>query len=481
MKGCNVYMSKISKNYFYNLCFQLITLFTPLILSPYLARTIGATGLGIYAYVCSVANIICTIALLGTYNYGCRQIAYVRDDIIKTKRVYNEIFTIRLALGILGTIVYWGYIILTNKYATEFCAYYFWFLSMIVDPSWFFVGQEDMKPTAIKNILIKVLSIILILWLVKNNTHLVRYILIMAGSTLFANLILYSQLRKYKIYHLLSLKNCKHHLKESISIFWPQVATLLYLQVDKVMLQYLHPDIKQIAYYDYGEKIVTVPLAFVTTLSVVMMPRIANEFSKHNIEKMQVLLFKAGSFSLMLAFPMMMGLIVCASKLVPWYLGESYSSSIAVIILISPIIITNSLSGISGNQYFVATNQIRLLLKAYVSAAMLNIVVNAILIPVHGCRGAAIATTISSFVSVFIQYYYMNKQINIIGILRSGCKYAVLSIPVGVIAFLIGNRLPAVPVTSLLQVLCGGGLYFTLLLMTKDKNLMVILKKIFKK
>ena len=427
-------MSKITKNYFYNICYQMVTLLTPLILSPYLARTVGATGLGIYAYVSSAANIICTIILLGTYNYGCRQIAYVRDDMVATEKVYNQMFSIRLMLGAIGTFIYVAYIVITGKFVKEFCVYYLWVLSMVVDPSWFFVGQEDMRPTALKNMLIKIISVVLIFLFVKNDSHVIRYTLIMAGSALFANLLLYVQLRKYKIHHYFTLENYKYHMKESISIFWPQVATLFYLQVDKVMLQYMHPDIRQISYYDYGEKIVTIPLAFITTLSVVMMPRIANEYSKHNMEKVRELLLRAGKFSLMLAFPMMVGLATCAKNLIPWYLGNTYQPSIAVIILVSPIILTNSLSGISGNQYLVATNQMGVLLKAYVSAALINVLVNVILIPIYGCNGAAIATIVSAMISVCIQYYYMHKQIGVKEYLYYGIRYAILSIPVGIVS-----------------------------------------------
>lgn len=471
-------MSKITRNYVYNICFQLVTLLTPLVLSPYLARTVGATGLGVYAYVCSASNIICTITLLGTYNYGCRQIAYVRDDKTATDEIYNQIFSIRILLGLVGTVVYAMYVLISRKYINVFVVYYLWFVSMIIDPSWFFVGEEDMKPTALKNILIKVVSVLLIFLFVKNDSHVVRYTLIMAGSALFANLMLYAQLKKYNIHHHFSMQGFKRHLKDSIPLFWPQVATLFYLQVDKVMLQYLHPDVKQISYYDYGEKIVTIPLAFITTLSVVMMPRIANEYSKHNVDQMKELLLKAGSFSLMLAFPMMAGLASCAGNLIPWYLGEEYLPSISVIILVSPIIVTNSLSGISGNQYLVATNQTKVLLKAYVSAAVLNIVVNSALIPFYGCRGAAIATVGSATVSVCIQYYYMNKQLGVKEFVHYGMRYALLSIPVVIVAMVIGMKLAAAPMTSLLQVCVGGVVYLILLLITKDPNLRLILNKI---
>ena len=167
--------------------------------------------------------------------------------------------------------------------------------------------------------------------------------------------------------------------------------------------------------------------------------------------------------------------------MIPWYLGNTYQPSIAVIILVSPIILTNSLSGISGNQYLVATNQMGVLLKAYVSAALINVLVNVILIPIYGCNGAAIATIVSAMISVCIQYYYMHKQIGVKEYLYYGIRYAILSIPVGIVSWYIGTRFSPTPISSLIQVCSGGFIYLILLLLTKDENLTILKNKFFRK
>ena len=472
-----VVMGKITKNYIYNILFQMITLFAPLFVSPFLTRVLGAEQLGVYSFVTSSANVIVTIGLLGTYNYGCQQVAYYRDDELKCSDVYRQIYSFRLILGIVISVAYFVVTTFEVDYRKYFIIYYTWVLSMIVDPSWFFVGQEEMKATALKNSAIKIITIVLIFAFVRNEMGLITYVGIMGGTALLCNLLLYSQLRNYHVSHRVTTENIKNHLKGSLALFWPQVASLFYLQVDKIMLRYLSGDISNVSYYDYGEKIVTIPLTIITTLSTVMMPRIANEYAKNNHESVRNLLIKAGGFSLMLAMPMMVGMAVCANKLIPWYLGDAYSPSILVIILLSPLILTNSLAGISGTQYLVATNQTNLLLKAYVSAAVCNVIINAATIPFLGCRGAAVATIISSTISVIIQYYYMHKQVGVKEYLMYGIRYFVYSIPVGIVAFVIGLGRDATPVVSLLQVIGGCAVYGIILLATKDRYAGMILGK----
>lgn len=109
----------------------------------------------------------------------------------------------------------------------------------------------------------------------------------------------------------------------------------------------------------------------------------------------------------MFAIPMCFGIAICAHNLIPWYLGIDFSPSISAIIIMSPIIIANSLIGISGNQYFTATNQIKILTYSYFSALIVNIILNYTLIKNMGFIGAAYTTTVTSFTSLIIQYYFL--------------------------------------------------------------------------
>lgn len=471
-------MGKIVKNYLYNIVFQMLVLIIPLVLSPYLVRVLGAEKLGVFAYITSTGNVFVTVGLLGTYNYGCRQIAYYRDDYDEVQRIYSEILSLRLLLGAITTIAYFVVSIMEREYTLYFTIYYMAILAVVLDLSWLFVGQEDMKPTVIKNSIIKLSSVIIIFLTIHSESDFLLYVLIMGGCSLMANLMLFPQARKYINKYRFSLNDAKIHIKKSLAYFWPQVASLLYLQVDKIMLRYLSPGIQDVSFYDYGEKIVTIPLTFITVLSTVMMPRIANEFAKQNNQEVKKLLNKAGSFSLMLAIPMMFGMMICAKDLIPWYLGDNYSLSIYVIIVVSPIIVMNSLSGISGNQYFVATNQMGIVLKAYGSAAISNICINAILIPSFGCVGAGVATSVAATISVIIQYYYLSRQIGIKYFLECSGRYFVKVIPMVIIVLWISVMLPASYVTSIIEVGSGCAIYGLTLLISKDENVKIIIAKL---
>lgn len=470
-------MSKIIKNYFYNIFYQLFIIITPLITAPYLAHTLGADTLGTSSYVTSVASIFCTIGLLGIYNYGCREIAYVRDNEDKLTYTFYELMLIRIIMCVITTIIY-TFIFRDSEYKMYIYIYYLWILANFLDISWLYVGLEDMKITTLKNFAAKFLSILGIFVFVKSPEDLWIYIVLLSFPTFIANISVYFQLKKYIGYPKFSINNLSRHLNNSFKLFLPQVASMIYLQVDKVMIEFFTESTKQVAYYDYAEKIVKMPLAFITAFSIVMMPRIANEFSKKKSESITLYIKQAIIFSAFLSFPIFFGIASLAPNLIPWYLGIEFSPVIGTIIIISPIILTNAFSSISGTQYFTATNQIKILTKSYSYAAIINLIVNIVLIPKIGFYGAAIGTLIAELICVVMQYYYLSKQIKLETLVYKIFKYLLVSIIMCIVVSIIGNFLEPKISTTIIQIISGLITYISILVISKDEFIIDTIKKI---
>ena len=470
-------MSKLTKNYMYNLLYQILVLLTPIITTPYLARTLGAYGQGIASYVVSFSSIISTITLLGIYGYGNRQIAYERDNLQKVSQTFFEIMIIRLILGTIGSLIY--FVIIKNKvqYAMYFGVYYVWLLASYLDCTWLYVGLEDMKPAVMKNFFAKLITILGIFIFVRSEDDIWKYILLLGLSVLIANISAYFNLKEYIIKTKINLNNIFKHIKGSIYLFLPTVATLVYLQVDKVMIEVLTNQVNQVSFYDNAEKIVTIPLTFITVLSTVMMPRIANEYSKGNLNQVKQYITKSAEISIFMAMPMFLGLASIAMKFVPWYLGEEFIPVSYAIIFICPIVLSNSLEGVSGKQYFMATNQVDKLMISYISTAVMNLILNLILIPKYGFYGAAIATLISSYTCVIIQFTFLNRQMSMKELLYPILKYFFMATVMAIVIYLISYKMDVSIITTFIQIIIGMIVYFALCFIIKDKIFLEIWDK----
>ena len=450
------------KNYIYNVLYQLLVIAAPLVTAPYLASTLGADALGRYSYVCTVASVVSTIGLLGLYSYGVRQIAYIGDDKKATSKLFWEVMLLRTALLVLGVAVY-AIVGVISQSTMLFVTYLPWLIGMYFDISWVYVGKENMRIAVIKNAFAKIVTIVGIFVFVKDADDVWKYLALVSFSVFVGNLSVWLAIKEYISFKpIVKLGDCKGHLAGALVLFLPQVATTIYLQVDKLMLRWISGE-SAIAFYDQAEKLINVPLTFITVLGTVMMPRIANEFKKGNKEEVSKLICSAKQFSTLSAIPLMLGICGIAKNLIPWYLGEEFLPVINVIYFIAPIIIFNSYSSVFGAQYLTATDQTKILTIACFSAAGVNLVINSILIPFFAERGAAIATLIASLVSIVIQLSYIRKQItikifdvNFIKCLVAG------AFMIGIVILMEFIKVHPILVT-VLQILGGATVYFIIL------------------
>lgn len=470
-------MGRIFKNLIFNSFSQLLSIIIPLITAPYLSRVLGPENIGIESYINAISQMCYTIGMLGLTNYATREIAYVRDSKYERSKVFWEMMVDRVVVfgGSLAVFLVVGYY---NEYRAFFIIQIVWLLGMFFDFSWFFIGMEMFELTVFRNFVVRMLTIISIFTFIKSKDDFILYFVLCAIFQLVGTLSILPQLRPYIQKVDIKELNWRRHFIPSIKVFLPQFASVLYLQVDKVMIEEICNDTKQIAYYSQAEKLIKAPIALITAVSSVMMPRIANEFSRNNMDKIKGYLSLTLRGLMIMAWPVAFGMAAIAEKMIPWYLGPDFEPAIYAMIILAPIIVAIAASSLSANQYFLATNQTRIMTISYTVSAVLNLIINALLIPKYGFVGAAIGTIAAEYTVFIMQYYVMNKQIRIIPDMIRCLKYAVFSAIMFAAVYFIGKSSPAAIRTTLIQVVVGVAIYMILLLITKDEFFFSIFKNI---
>ena len=470
-------MAKIFKNFMYNSVYQIVAIIIPLVTAPYLARVLGPDNLGVEGYVLSVSQIFYTLGMIGLTNYATREIAYVREDDHKRSKVFWEMILARVIVFCVTVMIYFTFAHF-SPYKIYFLIQVVWLFAMFFDASWFFAGMENFAITVARNLVVRILTIVCIFVFVKKEEDLFLYIALCALSQLFGTFSIFPQLKKYVHYVSLKELEVRKHFLPSFKVFLPQVASILYLQVDKVMIEALAGDIKQVAYYSKAEQLIKAPLALITAVSTVMMPRIANEFVNDNKEKIKEYLDGSLTFLMMMAWPVAFGMAGVAHTMIPWFLGEDYMPAATAMVVLAPIIISIAASSLSANQYLLATNQTRQMTISYSASAVANLVVNAMLIPKYGFIGAAIGTIVAEYMVFVMQYYVMNKQVSIMKSFIKCLKYAVYSLIMFIVISILGNQMAPTVITTMIQVIVGVIIYIIFLLITKDKFFFFAVKKV---
>ena len=471
----------ITKNYIYNLFYQILIIIVPLITTPYLSRVLGAENIGIYSYTLSITTYFILLGSLGVSTYGQREIAYVRDDKKLTTKTFIEILTMKVITLTISIIIFYFTFANNGEYSTYYKILLLEIVANMIDISWFFQGQEEFKKTVIRNMIVKLISVICIFLFVKTQEDLIKYFLIYVLSTFLGNLSLWLYLPKYLQKIKIKELNIWKHLKPTIGLFIPQIAVQIYTVLDKTMIGTIVEDKSEVGFYEQAQKIIKLLVTIATALGTVMIPRMANTFANGERDKLRGYMNKSFKFVLLLAFPLMLGIISIVDKFVPIFYGDGYEKVIYLIITISPIILAIGLSNVIGAQYLLPTKQQKKYTISVVIGAIVNFIFNMIFLNLWRAIGASIATVIAEFTVTGIQFYLIRKEIKVLDVLKMAKKYFIASIIMFSISSILSILIKDNLLSIIIQIGVSGVSYIGLLLLMKDDLIFEGIDKIKKK
>lgn len=471
----------ITRNYLYNMSYQLLAIIIPIITTPYISRVLGSENIGIYSYTISIVMYFITFGTLGIALYGKREIAYLQKDENKRSKVFWEILIFRCITLIISTILF--YFIFINK-DNEYKIYYkillIELISSAIDISWFFIGLEEFKKAVTRNFAIKVISVIAIFVFVKTKNDLIKYFLIYVLSNIVGNLTLWLYLPK--MIKKVSFKefNVLKHLKPTIELFIPQIAIEVYTLLDKTMIGAIINDKSEVGFYDQSQKIIKILLTIITSLGTVMMPRIASKFVDNKKEDIKRYMEKSFSIVFLLAFPLIFGLIAISKTFVPVFFGEGYEKVVILMQVISPIILFIGLSNVTGVQYLLATKKQKEYTISVILGAILNLILNSILIWKLGALGASIATVLAELLVTIVQLIFIKNEINIKILIKQSKNYIAASLIMFGCSILINNLRISNITNIILNIILSIVIYIIILILLKDEFLIELKNRILK-
>lgn len=470
----------IKKNYLYNLVYTLLNTALPLLTMPYLARVVGAEGVGIHAYYYSTAHIFYIIAKLGLNNYGTRLISRNRDS-GNLSAVFSSVYYQQLITATIANAVYWGYYFLVARKQPNgvfamllgvlvFAAYF--------DIDWLFSGLEQFKSISRKNILVKSISVALIFLLVKTRDDLWKYTLLIAGSMLFGYLSMWLRLKRLVHFVPVPLRDVLAHLRPNLLLVIPVFAINVYRTMDKIMLGGMSTMV-QTGLYENAEKIVYTLCGFITAFGTVMMPRITHMIASGQESEMERYRALSMEFMMTLMIAMAAGLMAVSNRLAVVLFGEQFTGSGPLLMALSLTLPIIGWANVIRSQYVIPKGLDRLYVITVVSGALVNLIVNALLIPRMAAMGAVIGTICAEGIVPIMQFILLHRQINYVPLVKKSLIALISGIVMFVVVRLV-ERLPFTGVTMLgLQVVAGVITYGAVCLglhMKFDRELFAMLR-----
>ena len=201
-----------------------------------------------------------------------------------------------------------------------------------------------------------------------------------------------------------------------------------------------------------------------------MLPRIANLFSKDDLNEVKKSLRKAFVVISFLSIPITFGLIGISDKFVPILFGNEFLSVIPLTKISPVLVIIIGLGNVFGTQYLLAIGKNKEYTTSVCVGALVNFCFNLLLIPRFAAMGAVIATVSAELSIALIQFWFARVVFDLTWI-KETYKYWVSGIIMLLVLRLLDIGTHRNVLILIRQIAGGMTVYFVMLLILRDKML----------
>jgi O-antigen/teichoic acid export membrane protein len=363
-----------------------------------LAHSISKTELGSMFFAATISAVFASITSFGTATYLLREVAMAPQEALTR---LSEVISVRLVLMAfcwLGLNLFFLFaypalaLVMLLTSTEDFLEQFYYSFGA------FFLGHKQMGYRLLTSMSLKIVLVVLVVVVVLSGGSLVQILFCYVFSNLLLVLFAFWLVRaKFGPLRLnFNLRTGVKVLRHSFPFFIFDFLTIAHFQADTIMVG-LMLDLKQVASYALGIKLLEVAQFIVRPLTMVFLPLFSElagkqDFKRLNdiLKKMLVVMAGVGALGSLV-------MLLAGAWIVVFLFGINYTDSVLpvqILFLSVPFIFIGYVAT------FVA-NAIRLEKLAVVVAAFsvgLNILANLAVIPRAGIVGAAWMTVLSEFI-----------------------------------------------------------------------------------
>jgi O-antigen/teichoic acid export membrane protein len=373
----------------------------------YVARNVGAAGYGVVAFAAGVTLYLTKIADFGIETIGTVEIARHRDEI---PRLASAILTLRLGITTLLTVamIAVALLFLPEPDRTVFAVFALTLPPIAASTKWIHIGLEAARPVGIWRVIGEVITLILILMVVRDTSHLWRVPAANVIGDVVGVAVLYWLLRRrhYRVRFLWDPERAAPVFKSAIPMVAQIVAVLFIYNSGVIFLRVLRtPEI--VGYYAAAYTLLSFTENICTLYGMTLLPTLTR-LGKKTLEE-RTLYHTALAQVFAVALPVSVGGMFLAPEIIRLAFGAGYSSSGVILQVLIWAVLPYALRVVPCSALIAHGHQ-RLAWRATAYAVVANLGLNLLLIQAYGGLGAAVATIATEILAGGLTFYYSHRQ-----------------------------------------------------------------------
>lgn len=455
----------------------------PLITFPYVSKILGVSKVGEYNFANSIISYLILIAGLGISTYAIREGARFRENTEKFQHFSDEMFTINVISTALSYILLVFLIILVPKfdnYSSLLVIISMQIFFKTIGIEWIYSIFEDYAYITIRSIIFQFISLLLLFVFVKSKEDLLLYALITSISSGGSSFFNYFYAKKYCKVKLTKNINWNKHVKPILILFAMSAASKIYISSDVTILGFLSGDFS-VGIYSVSTKIYYIVDTILASVLVVSIPRLSSLLGHNEFQKFNEVASDIYQTLLSLVVPSIIGLILVRKEIILIIANDGYITATKSLYMLSIALFFTLGSWFWAQCVLIPFKQENVVFKATFLAAIVNIILNIILIPFYKENGAAFSTIVAEFI-VFswcrkegLRYVKLD---NITSTLR---KVFIGCIPIFIITLFIKTLINNMILELILILFVAIPVYFIIEIFLKNKSIISFSQSFFKR
>lgn len=476
----NTQPKSIQKNIIYNLMKTVAIYAFPLFSFMYAARVLGVEGIGNVDFSKNYVFFFIMLSQFGLDLYGVREVARVRDNKEKLCLLVQELLTINIITACFAYVLLLISIFLFKFLLLEHMEVLLIFSAGIIftgiGAEWLLVALEEYRYIAVRTIFCQILSVGLLLILVKDRTDILKYTAICTFSSYGPPVLNIFFVRK-TVQLKLNFSGIKRHFEPLIWFLIMNLSISLYTLLDTTMLGIIKNDY-EVGLYAAAIKLNKVLNSFISAIGVVFLPRLSYYMGTDKKAVFKKTIAKLTKMVSFFSVPLFVGCVFYRKLIIQFFCGKQYEEANDACGVLAFLLVVLPVSVMINKQILIPSKNEKKVIVSTFCGAIVNITLNAVLIPDLGHLGAAYATIIAELVVTAVCMFMVRQVLDIPQVLREYKNNLVAIIPASLIYFFMTYAGVSLWINMLFTIVLGGAGYLTLSILLKNEIADIMLKNI---
>lgn len=401
----------IKLNYMMNIILTMSSFIFPFVVFPYMTRILQPAGIGKVSFASSLVSYFGIFAQLGVPTYGIRECARVRENKEELTQIVAELFVVNLISCTITYMLFIISILTIPKLQQEKFLYMIMGVSLILNAlgmEWLYRALEEYSYITIRSVIFKCIAIILMFFLVKSESDYIIYGFLTIFASSASNILNILNVRKFICFKLQRKLQLTKHFRSVIVFVAMTFSTTIYINLDTVMLGFMTSD-AEVGCYDAAIKVKKVLVSIITALGGVLLPRVTFLLESGKKDKFLKINSKAIKYVITVSIPLLIYFIMFAHESIFLLCGSSYERAVRPMQIIMPTLLFIGISNITGMQVLVPLGKEKMVLIFEICGAIIDLLINVLIIPCYGAAGAAMGTVIAEMLVLVVQCVALKK------------------------------------------------------------------------